>query len=68
MTTLIDPAKLEFCPCGAQIQPGKGYFCCRPCWLSAPEYFRIKFSTKTGFAKEQAMNQILNHARRRAKP
>lgn len=66
---IIDPATLTYCPCGARIQLGKegDYFVCRACWITAPEYFRIKFNSKIPFRREQARNQISNHARRRAK-
>lgn len=66
MTKTIDPAQLEYCLCGRVIQSGKGYFCCRPCWLSAPEFFRIKFYGASELKRNQARNQILLHARRRA--
>lgn len=67
-TETIDPATLTYCPCGRQIQPDKDYDVCRPCWLSAPAYWRILFSKKTSseFQRNRALNQILLHARRRA--
>lgn len=65
MTETIDPAQLEYCPCGRVIQPGKSYFVCRPCWITSPEFFRIKFYGASELKRNQARNQILLHARRR---
>lgn len=63
---MIDPSTLNYCPCGAAIQQGKAYFVCRACWITAPDYFRVKFSqSDSDFKREQARNQIMNHARRR---
>ena len=69
MTTLIDPAALSYCPCGNPIEKRETKdkdFVCRKCWEKAPLYFKRKLTRgETQFKRDQAKNQIENHARRR---
>jgi hypothetical protein len=61
----------SWCPCGAPIPPMMlhKYFTCRPCWVSAPDYWKILLMKPDlkDQDRQRARRAILNHAARRAK-
>lgn len=64
---MIDPAQIEYCPCGRPIQGD--HPTCKGCFLSSPFYWRNMLSKpdSTDIQRQRALNQILNHAAKRGR-